>query len=139
LVYSPHEYGPIKWQMPFFGAKMTYASMAAVWDAHWGFLEQPSAGAGEAPIFIGEFGTCGTKPSCIEDLSPGSQGLWFSYFMRYLKAHPEIGWSYWALNGTSHQGDPTHDYLLKPDWTGITRPQLVNTLHDIELPAPPVH
>ncbi|HEY8684303.1 MAG TPA: beta-galactosidase [Chloroflexota bacterium] len=138
LVYSPHEYGPLKWQMPFFGPKMTYQSLAAVWDAHWGFLEKPSAGAGEAPIFIGEFGTCGTQPSCFEDAAAGSQGLWFSYFMRYLKEHPEIGWSYWALNGTSHLGDPMHDYLLKPDWKSINRPQLVNTLHDIEIPAPPV-
>jgi beta-galactosidase len=139
LVYSPHEYGPIKWQMPFFGPKMTYKSLAAVWDAHWGFLEKPSAGAQEAPIFIGEFGTCGIKSSCIEDTSPGSQGLWFTYLMRYLKEHPEISWSYWALNGTSHLGDPTPDYLLKSDWKGITRPLLVNTLHDIEIPAPPVH
>lgn len=139
LVYSPHEYGPIKWQMPFFGTAMTYQSLAAVWEAHWGFLEKPSAGTGEAPIFIGEFGTCGAKSSCIADTAPGSQGLWFSYLMRYLKAHPEIGWSYWALNGTSHLGDPTVDYLLKPDWTSTTRPLLVNTLRDIELAPPPVH
>jgi hypothetical protein len=101
--------------------------------------EKPWAGAEEAPIFIGEFGTCASKPSCIEDTSPGSQGLWFSYLMRYLKEHPEIGWSYWALNGTSHLGDPTPDYLLKPNWKGIKSPLLVNTLHDIEIPAPPVH
>ena len=138
LVYSPHEYGPIKWQMPFFGKSMSYRSVAAVWDQHWGFLEKPSAGVNEAPIFIGEFGTCGGQASCIQDSAPGSQGLWFSFLMRYLKEHPEIGWSYWALNGTSHLGDPTHDYLLRADWATVRRAQLVNTLRDIEYPAPPV-
>jgi endoglucanase len=137
LVYSPHEYGPIKWQMPFFGASMTYRSLANVWDAHWGFLEKPSAGSEETPIFIGEFGTCGPQANCVEDTRPGSQGLWFSYWMRYLQQHPEIGWSFWALNGTSHQGDPTHGYVLSADWSTVAAPRLVNDLRDIELGAPP--
>ena len=31
---------------------------------------------------------------------------WFRYFVQYLKAHLEIGWAYWALNGASRLGDP---------------------------------
>lgn len=136
LVYSPHEYGPLKWQMPFFGPHMSYATQSAVWETHWGFLEKPTFPQ-EAPIVIGEFGTCGTSNRCIADVAPGSQGLWFGILMKYLKLHPEIGWSFWALNGTSHRGDPLKDYVLAANWSSLTRPVLVQTLRDIELPPPP--
>jgi endoglucanase len=138
LVYSPHEYGPIKWQMPFFGPHMTYASMKQVWDSHWGFLEKSSFPQ-EAPVFIGEFGTCGTHPTCVEDTAPGSQGLWFSFLMRYLRTHPEIGWAFWAVNGTNQLGDRTPDYILRQNWQGVTLPKLVDTLRDVEVPPPPLH
>jgi endoglucanase len=136
LVYSPHEYGPLKWEMPFFGKKMTYASLSAVWQQHWGFLEEKSFPQ-EAPIFIGEFGTCGTSPSCFADQTPGSQGLWFSFLMHYLRKHPEIGWSYWALNGTNPQQDPLPEYILKPDWKNVNRPGLIQALRDVMMPASP--
>lgn len=137
LVYSPHEYGPIKWQMPFFGPHMTYASLKRVYDMHWGFLER-STFPHEAPVVIGEFGTCGQSASCVSNTAPGSQGLWFSLFMKYLRRHPEIGWSFWALNGTNHIGHITPQYLLRPNWKSVRLPALVDTLHDIEVGAPPV-
>jgi aryl-phospho-beta-D-glucosidase BglC (GH1 family) len=136
LVYSPHEYGPFKYSMPFFGPNMTYQSMVAVWEKHWGFLEKPSFKE-EAPIFIGEFGTCGNGPQCVTDTKPGSEGLWFSFLVRYLKEHPEIGWSYWALNGTSHLGNDTKNYILGTDWKSVRLPLLVNTFRDLEQPPPP--
>jgi beta-galactosidase GanA len=138
LVYSPHEYGPLKWQMPFFGPRMSYSSLKKVWDQHWGFLERSSF-AQEAPIFIGEFGTCGSTKTCVSDSSPGSQGLWFTYFARYLKQHPEIGWAYWAINGTNSLGDPTPNYILRPNWTTLRLPLLVDTLRNVELSPPPGH
>lgn len=136
LVYSPHEYGPIKWMMPFFGPRMTYRSMVKVWEQHWGFLERRSF-PGEAPIFLGEFGTCGNSPLCFSDSRPGSQGMWFSYLMRFLRRHPEIGWSYWALNGTNPQQDPQPHYILKPDWKTLNTPKLIEALRDIMGPPPP--
>jgi beta-galactosidase GanA/aryl-phospho-beta-D-glucosidase BglC (GH1 family) len=136
LVYSPHEYGPLKWEMPFFGKKMSYSSMSAVWEQHWGFLEESSFPQ-EAPIFIGEFGTCGTSPYCFADRTPGSQGLWFTFLMHYLRKHPEIGWSYWAVNGTNPQQDPLPQYILKPDWKNVNRPGLIQALRDIMVPASP--
>ncbi len=136
LVYSPHEYGPLKWQMPFFGAHMTYKSLAKVWLQHWDFLERSSF-SGQAPIFIGEFGTCGNTKTCVTDATPGSQGLWFSYFVEFLRRHPEIGWSYWALNGTNHTGQPTPQYILRPNWKSVRLPALVQTLHDIEVAPSP--
>ncbi|MGH2444057.1 MAG: beta galactosidase jelly roll domain-containing protein, partial [Chloroflexota bacterium] len=136
LVYSPHEYGPLKWQMPFFGRTMTYQTQSQVWMRHWAFLEHAALPV-RTPIFIGEFGTCGTSSACVSDTHPGSQGLWFSILLQYLRQHPEIGWSFWALNGTSHLGDPTPQYILKPNWRSIRLRALVNSLRDVEIAPPP--
>lgn len=136
LVYSPHEYGPFKYPMSFFGPKMTYRSMVSVWEKHWGFLEKSSYKS-ETPIFIGEFGTCGKGPTCVSDTKPGSQGLWFRFLMRYLKTHPEISWSFWAVNGTSHLGDPQPNYVLGKNWHSVHLPVLIDTLRDIEQAPPP--
>jgi endoglucanase len=133
LVYSPHEYGPLKWQMPWFGARMTYKRLAAVWNRHWGFLERASFPR-KAPIFLGEFGTCGDSRSCITDATPGSQGLWFSYLVDYLRRHPEIGWAFWALNGTTRLGNPCPNYVLQPDWRTVHLEPLLTALQSIERP-----
>jgi beta-galactosidase GanA len=136
LVYSPHEYGPLKWQMPWFGQHMTYASMQRIWTKHWDFLEQNSFPQ-QAPIFLGEFGTCGDTAKCVKDRAPGSQGLWFSLLMRYMREHPEIGWAYWALNGSNHVGAPTPEYVLRPNWKDVRLPALLQTLRDIEVAPGP--
>jgi beta-galactosidase GanA/aryl-phospho-beta-D-glucosidase BglC (GH1 family) len=136
LVYSPHEYGPQKYQMPFFGPAMTYRGLTRIWEKHWGFLEESQYGGG-TPIFIGEFGTCGASPACVSSNQPGSQGLWFSYFLRYLREHPEIGWSYWALNGTNPQGNDQGNYILKNDWRALRLHQLIDALRDVETTSEP--
>ncbi len=136
LVYSPHEYGPYKYRMPFFGPGMTYAGQVGVWEKHWGFLEKGGVGE-ETPIFIGEFGTCGTSARCVRDTTPGSQGLWFQFLMRYLRQHPEIGWSFWALNGTNPEGNDQPNYILGSDWQTQRMHQLIDALHDIEVAPPP--
>jgi aryl-phospho-beta-D-glucosidase BglC (GH1 family) len=136
LVYSPHEYGPVKYNMAFFGPKMTYGSMVAIWEKHWAFLLGPKSPV-QAPIFIGEFGTCGRTTKCVEDTKPGSQGLWFSYFTRFLQENPEIGWSFWALNGSSPGGLPEPNYILRLDWHTVRLHQLLDALRDIEVAPPP--
>jgi endoglucanase len=135
LVYSPHEYGPEKAHMAIFGPQMTYATMMATWEKHWGFLEQGSF-KGQAPIVIGEFGTCGTSPSCVTSKTPGSQGLWFSFLLRFLKAHPEIGWAYWAVNGTNHANHDCRNYILKSNWKTVRLPALIQAFRQVEAPAP---
>jgi len=136
LVYSPHEYGPQKYAMPFFGTQMTYKSLQAVWQRHWGFLEGADY-ADQAPIFVGEFGTCETSTSCVEDSAPGSQGLWFKYWMRFLASHPEIGWSFWALNGTNSSNHDQPNYVLKVDWQTMRLHQLIDALRDVEISPSP--
>jgi hypothetical protein len=86
------------------------------------------------PIFIGEFGTCG-QANCIDSSVPGSTGLWFHFFMQYLKTYPQIGWAYWALNGTSRLGDPCPHNILKPDWYTVHLESLIKALKSIEGPA----
>jgi hypothetical protein len=126
----------MKYPMPFFGPKMSYASQTKVWEKHWGFLEKSSFPQ-EAPIFIGEFGTCSSSARCVSDTTPGSQGLWFSFLTRYLRTHSEIGWSFWALNGTSHKGNPVVNYVLRSDWKSLQLPSLVQTFRDLETPPSP--
>jgi endoglucanase len=130
LVYSPHEYGPNKSSMPYVGPTMTYAVMVRVWQSHWGLFLPP--GKQQTPIFLGEFGTCGSSPRCVADTKPRSQGLWFSFLMRYLREHPQIGWAFWALNGTSHSGDPIYNYILSPDWQTVHLPALMTALRRIQ-------
>jgi endoglucanase len=131
LVYSPHEYGPYKAPMPFFGRRMTYAKLADGWSSHWAYLMQSARSP--VPIFIGEFGTCG-RATCVDSSALGSTGLWFRFFVQYLKDHPQIGWAVWALNGTSRLGDPCPNYILKPDWRAVRLEPLLTALRSIERP-----
>ena len=94
VVYSAHDYGPSLFQQTWFNSSTTPASLAAVWNANWGYLYRQ----GTAPVWVGEFGTDNTA-SDVQSSTPGSQGQWFSSLVSYLAADPWLGWTYWALNG----------------------------------------
>jgi endoglucanase len=128
LVYSPHEYGPTKYPMRWFGPHMRYSTLLSVWKAHWAYLDSSSS----VPIFIGEFGTCGQSASCVEGKTPGSQGFWFSSLMRYLETHPEIGWAFWALDAVNPHGKVMTNYILQPDWTSVRLPALIDAFRTVE-------
>ena len=120
LVYSPHAYNIAN--HPF----GSYEDLKQVYDARAGFLLHTEPGV---PLWVGEFGTCQT-------LDCGSNSDWFVMYIRYLKEH-DVGWSYWALNGTQSTGatrkyDATEDYgLLSPDYQHIAAPRLVELLRTI--------
>jgi hypothetical protein len=63
--------------------------------------------------------------------------LWFSYFLRFLISHPEIGWSFWALNGTDHDGHSHPNYILGDDWKSLRLTYAVDALRDVEVPSSP--
>jgi endoglucanase len=128
LVYSTHEYGPIKYPMPWLGLHMTYASLVREWNKHWA----AAAAKLKAPLFLGEFGTCGSSPRCVSDTKPGSQGLWFSSLLRYLRAHPAIGWAFWALNANDTVNKPMVNYVLQSDWSTVRLPALIDAFHQLE-------
>ncbi|HEX8917952.1 MAG TPA: glycoside hydrolase family 5 protein [Chloroflexota bacterium] len=128
LVYSPHEYGPFKHSMRYFTKVSTYTSLVSTWQRHWGSLMTARGGT---PILLGEFGTC-SQARCARDSSRGSQGLWFQYLMQFLKTHPQVGWAFWALDGTDARGRDLKNDLLRADWKTIRQPEVMNALKGVE-------
>ncbi|MFC1438635.1 cellulase family glycosylhydrolase [Streptacidiphilus sp. N1-10] len=93
VVYSAHDYGPHEYAQSWFNSTTTPASLAAVWDKHWGYLAEQ----GIAPVWVGEFGTPNAATDAA-DSTAGSQGQWFSSLVGYIKSN-SLSWTYWALNG----------------------------------------
>jgi aryl-phospho-beta-D-glucosidase BglC (GH1 family) len=116
LVYSVHDWGPSKWQMPWFRG-MNGTTLQQAWNKWWAFLVSQPDMPYSAPLLIGEFGTCANKPECVRTNRP--QGWWFNALLRYLRAHPAIGWSFFALDGTNSNDCATHNGLLNPFWNGV--------------------
>lgn len=117
LVYSVHEYGPHMWQGNWFTLHTTYQSLARRWDHLWGYLLATRKEL-QAPIFVGEFGTCHNYYSCVTSDQGWKQGFWFKSFVRYLREHRQVGWAYWALNpqGPFHPQDSDFYSLVSADW-----------------------
>ncbi|HEX8917219.1 MAG TPA: glycoside hydrolase family 5 protein, partial [Chloroflexota bacterium] len=130
LVYSAHDWGPWKWEMPWFH-NMTYASLQQVWERNWSFLLDPS-NPNAAPLWIGEFGTCTLNPGCVTRERQGNQAQWFNLFLRFLQDHPELGWSFFALNGTNSNDHTANNGLLNARWTGVQNPALQKELETIQ-------
>jgi endoglucanase len=136
LVYSPHEYGPEmhgqRWITPTFGEYDWQQEMYR----HWGYLLQ-ATGPNAAPVWVGEFGTPTRDDSGVFDLRGNSQGRWFTSLVDYLKRYPNVGWGYWAINGTSSGGtDRSYGQrdifgMLSSDWSHLSRPILLRALQGI--------
>jgi aryl-phospho-beta-D-glucosidase BglC (GH1 family) len=138
LVYSPHDYGPDNCGggCPWFNPGTTYESLTQLWEQRWGFITDDPAQPYAAPVWLGEFGTCNYRATCVEDAAPGSQGQWFSSLVRYI-GEKGIGWAYWSANGTQSTGGARVYGAL--DWygyfnTGWTTPYdfLDRELHRIQ-------
>lgn len=124
-VYSPHAYS--------FGAQtQNYAELQQAFDERAGFLLHTTPAI---PLWIGEFGTCQTITPCESD----PKGIWIRGFVRYVKEHPELGWSYWPLNGTQSSGysrkydEPETFGLLTTDYQHIAAPKLLELFRSIGL------
>lgn len=131
LVYSPHDWGPWKWNMWWFKG-MTYESMQAVWLQHWSFILDNPQGPYSAPIWIGEFGTCTNNPKCIDSQEQGNQAQWFHLLLRYIREHPDVGWSFFALNGTNSNDHLANNGLLNGNWDGVSSSALEADLRTIQ-------
>jgi endoglucanase len=130
LVYSSHDWGPWKWNMRWFKG-MTYQSMLTVWHEHWSFLldkNNPNA----APIWLGEFGTCTWGSPCLDDVKGSAQARWFHLLLRFLKDHPGVGWSFFALNGSNSNDSPANNGLLNRTWDDLANPALQADLVQIQ-------
>ncbi|GAC1445592.1 MAG: hypothetical protein NVSMB52_07230 [Chloroflexota bacterium] len=131
LVYSPHDWGPWKWNMPWF-TNMTYKSMELVWHQYWSFLLDDPNSTIAAPVWIGEFGTCTNNPGCVDRQRSGNQATWFHLLLRYLREHTEVGWSFYALNGTNANDSPANNGILNQRWSGVANAELQRDLTGIQ-------
>ncbi len=131
LVYSPHDWGPWKWNFPWFN-DMTYESLQRVWHDHWSFLLDDPKASYAAPVWIGEFGTCTNVPGCVDRQKPGNQATWFHLLLRYLADHPDVGWSFFALNGTNSKNHWANNGLVNHQWTNVANPALQTDLAGIQ-------
>jgi endoglucanase len=131
LVYSPHEYGPMKVNFYWFQG-MTYQSMKQVWDKKWAFILNNRHAKYTAPVWIGEVGTCTDHMWCIDDRQQGNQAQWFHFFLRFLRNHPNVGWDIWALNGTNAKDEPANNGILNSEWNGVANQALQSDLQSIQ-------
>jgi endoglucanase len=131
LVYSPHDWGPWKWNFPWF-PQMTYASIQKVWHVHWSFIVQDPNAPYAAPIWIGEFGTCTNNPKCIDVQQPGNQATWFQFFLHYLRDNPNVGWSFFALNGSNSNDHAAFNGVTNPHWSTTANSKLQSYLAGVQ-------
>ena len=132
LVYSPHEWGPWKFDSPqFYSGKSDYNSQykgsSSEFNSQWGFILHSST---PHPMWLGEFNTCNMVPNrhnmsklvpritnvvqCTYDTRKNSQGLWWRILMQFLQKNPEIGWSYYPLNPVNSLDETSNNSLLYP-------------------------
>jgi aryl-phospho-beta-D-glucosidase BglC (GH1 family) len=146
LVYSPHEWGP--WKCcglnGEFGRGSTYASITKIFYQNWAFILADKKL--QAPIWLGEFNTCNaaqkhmatnappikTASGCVYSSKPGSQGQWFHILIQYLQKNPEIGWSYYPLNGTNVKDEESNNSILDKTWSKPRLPAIMTALKTIE-------
>lgn len=143
VVYSAHDYGPDLFQQNWFNSTTSTASLFTnIWDTNWGFISNQKI----APVWVGEFGTPNTSTNCAPtaclggdpnvNVAPGSQGQWFASLVQYLGVHPQMSWSYWALNGNDKYGlldsnfDPTPANALKEELLSGIQSQITD--HDAD-------
>jgi endoglucanase len=131
IVYAVHEWGPQKQLMPWF-IHMTYRSLVRAWHKNWSFIFDHPNAPYAAPILLGEFGTCNTDTYCVGSDQPGSQGAWFRMLMRYLRAHPALSWSFYALNGTNSNNCLAGNGLLNARWNNVSNLSLLTALRSLE-------
>ncbi|MGW9447383.1 cellulase family glycosylhydrolase [Streptomyces sp. NPDC055632] len=99
LVYSPHDYGPLVFQQPWFQGDWNRTTLERdVWDPNWLHLHKENT----APLLIGEWGGF---------LDNGPNQKWMTA-LRDLIAENRIHQTFWCLNPNS--GDTGG--LLLNDW-----------------------
>jgi endoglucanase len=100
LVYSPHDYGPLVYEQPWFQGEFDKASLTAdVWDPNWLYIHKQ----GIAPLLVGEWGgRIGQDPR---------QDEWLLALRDTIVEH-RLHQTFWAYNDNS--GDTGG--LVTGDW-----------------------
>lgn len=131
LVYSPHEWGPRRTVLSQFSYRTTYDTLAQTFYENWAFILHSKNRRVQAPIWLGEFGTCNLNNACVIGAQHGSQGQWFQILVQYLRSNPEIGWAYFPVNGTNSKDEWSNNSIFDRSWTHVKLPLLVQTLETI--------
>lgn len=131
LVYSPHDYGPWKWNMAWF-PKNTYATQVNIWHTKWAYLLDNPRASYSAPVLLGEFGTCTNNPQCVDDVRQGNQAQWFHFLLTFFRQYPQVGWDFYALNGTNANDNPANNGLLTPHWDVVANENLQRDLAGVQ-------
>ncbi len=134
LVYEVHQYGPHKQQMPWF-KDLSYQAQLRVWHAQWTFILDNPGSSYAAPVWLGEFGTCTDDPGCVQGKA-APQARWLRDILHFLKDHPQVAWSFFALNGTNSNNCATSNGLLNASWNGLASLPLQRDLMAAQ-PSPP--
>lgn len=107
LVYSPHDYGPLVYEQPWFQGPFTAASLRAdVWGPNWLYLHDK----GTAPVLIGEWGGRIGQDA--------RQDAWLTA-IRDLIVSEHLAHTFWCINPNS--GDTGG--LLLDDWKSWDEPK----------------
>jgi len=147
LVYSPHEWGPWKFDSPqFYTGKAGYKQLASLFNSQWGFILHMKPAH---PIWLGEFNTCNVVPGkryykqvhstipkiktlaqCTSDTRKNSEGLWWGILIKYLRQNPAIGWSYYPFNPVNSLDGASNNSIEYKNGTLDTA--IMNSLKTIE-------
>ena len=88
IVYSPHDYGPLVYEQPWFEGGFSFDSLYKdAWYDYWLYIEEEDI----APILIGEWGG-------FMDGGPNEE--WMTY-LRQLIAEKNIHFTFWCYNANS--------------------------------------
>ncbi len=126
VVYEAHDYA-------WFESHSSYEEWVGHITPKWGYLV---TGPRPRPLWIGEFGTCYTRPDCVHSADPRAYGSWFGALTRYIRTYG-LDWSYWALNGTQSTGakrtfGAVEGYgVVDSTWSGISNPRHMEALRSI--------
>ena len=131
LVYSPHEWGPWKDNLlGEFSYRTTYKTLLKIFMENWAFLLHQKS---PVPIWLGEFDTCNYSiKKCVSSTSHGKQGQWFQLMLEFLKKNPQVGWSYYTINGTNWLNEAENNSILNPTWTAVKLPALMTALQTVQ-------
>ena len=106
LVYSPHDYGPLVFEQPWFQGTWDRTTLERdVWDPNWLYLHKENI----APLLIGEWG----------GFMDGGRNEKWMIALRDLIVDRRLSHTFWVLNPNS--GDTGG--LLNYDWTTWDEPK----------------
>jgi endoglucanase len=131
LVYEAHDYG--FWYSSLNGYSGWYNAI----EPKWGYLV---TGSNPQPLWIGEFGTCNTADTCDSSSSNGDLGFWFNAMTSFVRDYG-VDWSYWAINGTTENGNgggfgTVEGYgVLNTSWNGGALASLTSRLQSMMAPG----